>query len=59
MTVLLGFILCMTPMIFFISLMFDDVNIEDAIKLTMFIDLSIAMMGLGILLIVDGGLLPL
>lgn len=48
----------MTPIIFFISLTFDDVTIWDAIKLTIFVDLGIAMLGLGLLLIFHGGFPP-
>ena len=56
---LLGFIMCMTPIIFAISLTFEDGDIVNAIKGTVFADLCIAMTGLGILVMVDGGLLPL
>ena len=57
--VLFGFILSMTPIIFVISLTFEDGDIWEAIKGTIFADLCIAMIGLGILITVDGGLLPL
>ena len=58
MMTLFGFIMVMTPIIFFISLAFDDVTIWDAIKLTIFIDLGIAMLGLGFLIMVYGGFPP-
>ena len=40
---LFGFIMVMTPIIFFISLPFDHVTIWDAIKKTIFVDLGIGM----------------
>ncbi len=55
---LFGFIMVMTPIIFFISLAFDDVTIWDAIKLTIFVDLGIGMLGLGLLIMCYGGFLP-
>lgn len=58
MMILFGFIMVMTPIIFFISLAFDDVTIWDAIKLTIFVDLGIAMLGLGLFLIMFHGGFP-
>lgn len=58
MMTLFGFIMVMTPIILFISLAFDDVTIWDAIKLTIFVDLGIAMLGLGLLIMFHGGFPP-
>ena len=58
MMILFGFIMVMAPIIFFISLAFDDVTIWDAIKLTIFVDLGIAMLGLGLLIMFYGGFPP-
>lgn len=55
---LFGFIMVMTPIIFFISLAFDDVTIWDAIKLIIFVDLGITMSGLGLLIMAYGGFPP-
>lgn len=49
-----------SPVVFFISLSADpNADIWDSIKLTMAVALGIAFIGVGIILIVDGGLLPL
>lgn len=57
---LLGFIMIISPVVFFISLSADpNADIWDSIKLTMAVALGIAFIGVGIILIVDGGLLPL
>lgn len=56
---LLGLMLFMTPIIFVLSLIFEDGDVWDAIKLTMAVDLGIACVGVGTLVMVDGGLLPL
>lgn len=56
---LLGLMLFMTPIIFILSLIFEDCDVWDAIKLTMAVDLGIACVGVGTLVMVDGGLLPL
>ena len=48
-----------SPITFGISLMFDDCDIWDSIKLTMAVDLGVAFIGVGCILMVDGGLLPL
>ena len=58
MMILFGFIMVMTPIILFISLAFDDVTIWDAIKLTIFVDLGIARLGLGLLIMFHGGFPP-
>lgn len=57
---LFGFIMFMTPIIiiFFISLPFDHVTIWDAIKITIFVDLGIGMLGLGFLIMFYGGFPP-
>ena len=55
---LFGFIMIMTPIIFFISLPFDHVTIWDAIKITIFVDLGIGMLGLGLLIMFYGGFPP-
>lgn len=59
MKTLLGFILFMTPILFVISLMFEDTDIWDALKCTLAVDLGLTSLGLGILIMADGGLLPL
>lgn len=58
MMILFGFIMVMTPIIFFISLPFDNVTIRDAIKITIFVDLVIGMLGLGLLIMFYGGFPP-
>jgi hypothetical protein len=49
----------MSPFVFFFSLLDPSTDIWDAIKLTMAVDLGIACVGVGCLVMVDGGLLPL
>lgn len=54
---LFGFIMVMSPFVFFFSLLDTSTDIWDAIKLTMAVDLGIACVGVGCLVMVDGGLL--
>ena len=59
MITLLGFIMTMSPFVFLFSLFDADTDIWDAIKLTAVVDLGIAFVGVGCLVMIDGGLLPL
>lgn len=49
----------MSPFVFLFSLLDADTDIWDAIKLTAVVDLGIAFVGVGCLVMIDGGLLPL
>lgn len=59
MITLLGFIMTMSPFVFLFSLLDPSTDIWDAIKLTMAVDLGLACVGVGCLVMVDGGLLSL
>ena len=56
---LLGFIMIISPVVFFLSLLEPNTDIWGSIKLTMAVALSIAFIGVGAILMTDGGLLPL
>lgn len=56
MTELLGFIMMCTPIIFVISITIGECDVFDAIKATIVVDLLLAIMGIGILLMTSGGL---
>ena len=56
---LLGFIMIISPVVFFLSLLEPNTDIWGSIKLTMAVALGIAFIGVGAILMTDGGLLPL
>lgn len=56
---LLGFIMTVSPIAFLFTLLDANADILDAIKFTIAVDLGIACVGLGVLIMADGGLLPL
>lgn len=56
---LFGFIMIISPVVFFLSLLEPNTDIWDSIKLTVAVALGIACVGVGYLVMVDGGLLSL
>ena len=48
-----------TPVTFLLSILGPDADIWDSIKLTIAVDLGIAFIGVGAILMIDGGMLPL
>lgn len=56
---LLGFIMIMSPVVFFLSMLEPNTDIWDSIKLTIAVALGIAFIGVGAILMTDGGLRPL
>lgn len=56
---LLGFIMIISPVIFFLSLLEPNTDIWDSIKLIITVDLCMASIGIGAILMTNGGLLPL
>lgn len=47
------------PVVFFLSLLEPDTDIWDSIKLIITVDLCMASIGIGAILMTNGGLLPL
>ena len=56
---LLGLIMIIIPGVFVLSMTILDEDIWDSIKLTMAVALGIAFIGVGTILMTDGGLRPL
>ena len=56
---LLGFIMIISPVVFFLSMLAPNTDIWDSIKLTVAVALGIAFIGVGAILMTDGGLRPL
>lgn len=56
---LLGLIMIIIPVVFFLSMLEPNTDIWDSIKLTIAVALGIAFIGIGAILMTNGGLLPL
>ena len=54
---LFGFIMIISPVVFFLSMLEPNTDIWGSIKLTIAIALGIAFIGIGTTLMIDGGLL--
>lgn len=53
---LFGFIMIISPVVFFLSLLEPNTDIWDSIKLTVAVAFGIAFIGVGAILMIDGGL---
>ena len=52
---LFGFIMIISPVVFFLSMLEPNTDIWDTIKLTVAVALGIAFIGVGAILMIDGG----